>query len=649
MNAATLLSLIACSIEVMVGGLALAFAGAPGWRHFKTFSAVAFSAALYSAGNVAFAIGTTDVGLITWFARQNTAVACLHCAVWVIYVRQQYGDPIRLRDRRVVYVLACLAAICLVPGVVINSEVLTQTVAWAKVTYHISPPNRFGAPLTLAIPLVLLGPAVAYVNKAKLGAPGARTHVLGFGVFFLAALNEALVASGVLDNLYLADVGFLAAVVSVSAEMTYRVTGDARRLQTLSADLSRQVEERTRELTETRDNLVSSERLAALGRLSASIGHEINNPLSYVVGNLEYVCQELEQQHADPLLLEALRDAASGADRIRKIVRELRAFSRGDDPGRRELLDVSDALEMAIKLVWGEIRHRAHLERELGRTARVLAEPTKLTQVFVNVLMNAAQSIPEDRAGKSGATLSLRTAMLPNDMVSIEISDTGVGIPEADRQRLFEPFFSTKAHDKGTGLGLFVSLGIVSALGGQIEVESELGVGTTVRILLPAWRGAHPEVAHISSAPPPSLSNRRLLIVDDDPLVARTLARQLGSHAVEVVSNGSDALARLENAGNSFDLVLCDLMMPGLTGMDVFAETERRWPNLAERFVFISGGGVTENSRLFLERHATRVLHKPIDSRQLARLLADRAEVLAQAEKTRKDSRLGKDDEACAS
>ncbi len=106
-------------------------------------------------------------------------MACLHCAVWVIYVRQQYGDPIRLRDRRVVYVLACLAAICLVPGVVINSEVLTQTVAWAKVTYHISPPNRFGAPLTLAIPLVLLGPAVAYVNKAKLGAPGARTARVG--------------------------------------------------------------------------------------------------------------------------------------------------------------------------------------------------------------------------------------------------------------------------------------------------------------------------------------------------------------------------------------------------------------------------------------------------------------------------------------
>ncbi len=286
---------------------------------------------------------------------------------------------------------------------------------------------------------------------------------------------------------------------------------------------------------------------------------------------------------------------------------------------------------------------RAHLERELGRTARILAEPTKLTQVFVNVLMNAVQSIPEERAGKAGATLRLRTAMLPNDMVSVEISDTGVGIPEPDRQRLFEPFFSTKSHDKGTGLGLFVSLGIVSALGGQIEVDSELGVGTTVRILLPAWRGAHPEAEHVSSAPPPSLGSRRLLIIDDDPLVARTLVRQLGSHAVEVVGNGSDALARLEQAGNRFDLVLCDLMMPGLTGMDVFAETERRWPNLADRFVFISGGGVSERSRLFLERHATRVLHKPIDGRKLARLLAERAEALAQSEKTDAASPLERD------
>ncbi len=633
MNAATLLSLIACAIEIVVGSLAFAFAGAPGWRHFKTFSAIAFSAALYSAGNVVFAAGIEDTSLIPWVARLNIAVACLHCAVWVIYVRKQYGDPVRVRDRCVVGLLAGVAALCLVPGLVMREDVVPQRIAWAHVSYHVVRMSAFGSFLTLAIPISLLGPAIAYLGKARIGAPGARTHVLGFCVFFAAAVNEALVSQGALQNLYLADVGFLAAVVSVSAEMTYRVTGDARRLQTLSAELSRTVEERTRELTEARDSLESAERLAALGRMSASIGHEINNPLSYVLGNLEYVRSELELQRAEPALVDALRDAVSGADRIRKIVQELRAFSRGADHGQREPVDVNETLETAVKLVWGEIRHRARLERNLSQTPRVLAEPTKLTQVFVNVLMNAAQAIPET-AGPSNGVLRLRSSTLPDDMVSVEIEDTGVGIADADRPRLFEPFFSTKPHDKSNGLGLFVSLGIVSALGGRIEVESQIGRGTIVRVLLPAFRGAHPGPRPVSAAPGPSLSSRRILIVDDDLLVARTLARQLSGHAVEVVGNGREALALLETHGHAFDLVLCDLMMPDLTGMDVFEGVERRWPDLADRFVFISGGGVNERSRQFIERHAARLVTKPIDNRQLMRLLSERVDPAARADMT---------------
>jgi signal transduction histidine kinase/ActR/RegA family two-component response regulator len=503
-----------------------------------------------------------------------------------------------------------------------RDEVVAQHIHWAGVGYQVVRLSALGNLLTLAIPLALLGPAIAYVQKARVGAPGARTHVFGFCVFFAAAINEALVSQGTLQSLYLADVGFLAAVVSVSAEMTYRVTGDARRLQTLSADLSRQVKERTRELTEVRDNLENAERLAALGRMSASIGHEINNPLSYVLGNLEYVRGELELQGAQASLVDALRDAVSGAHRIRKIVQELRAFSRGGDHGQREPVDVTDTLETAIKLVWGEIRHRARLERNLSDTPRVLAEPTKLTQVFVNLLMNAAQSIPE-QAGSSNAVLWVRSATRDDDMVSVEIEDTGVGIAEADRPRLFEPFFSTKPHDKGNGLGLFVSLGIVSALGGHIELESEVGRGTLVRVLIPAFRGHHAATKPTSSPPRPSLASRRILIVDDDLLVARTLARQLSGHAVEVAGNGREALALLEKHGRAFDLVLCDLMMPDLTGMDVFEEVERRWPDLADRFVFISGGGVNERSRQFIERQAARLVTKPIDSHQLSKLLAE--------------------------
>ena len=189
---------------------------------------------------------------------------------------------------------------------------------------------------------------------------------------------------------------------------------------------------------------------------------------------------------------------------------------------------------------------------------------------------------------------------------------------------MFEPFFSTKPQDKGTGLGLFVSLGIVSALGGRIDVESEVGRGTLVRVVMPIPEGIVPVVERVSSLPPPSVKNRRLLVVDDDVLVARTLVRLLSEHRVEVATSGRDAMAKLASEGNEFDLVLCDLMMPDVTGMDLYEEVEKQQPGLAARFVFISGGGVTERSRRFLETHADRVLPKPIDSAQLTRLLAKR-------------------------
>ncbi|HKO91508.1 MAG TPA: response regulator, partial [Polyangiaceae bacterium] len=185
----------------------------------------------------------------------------------------------------------------------------------------------------------------------------------------------------------------------------------------------------------------------------------------------------------------------------------------------------------------------------------------------------------------------------------------------------FEPFFTTKARVGGTGLGLFVSLGIVTSLGGNIEIESRVGEGTLVRILLPVWQGAEPAADPVSSASIRSLKNRRLLVVDDDVLVARTLARQLSGHHVEVVSSGQAALDRLAADTTDFDLVLCDLMMPDMTGMEVYEAVEEKCPALAERFVFISGGGVTERSRKFLEAHADRVLPKPIDNRQLTELL----------------------------
>lgn len=623
-NAATLLTLIACAIEVVMGTLALLFARAPGWRHFSTFGWVAFSGAGYSAGNAVFASGSPEEHVVSWVARINVALCCVHAAGWVVYVRRQLMEPLRHSDRLLLVALAAIGAVGLVPGVIMEDSVITQTIDWAGVTYHIAPTTPFGSLVVLALPLALAIPARRYLQKARERAPGARVHAAAFVVLFVTALNESLVGLGLIENLYLLDLGFLAAVLSVCAEMSYRVAGDARRLRELSESLARQVDERTRELVQTRDELMRSERLAALGRLSASIGHEINNPLSYVIGNLHYISDELSDEQSvrqEALIQSAVQDAIGGAERIRKIVGELRAFGLSKGREVRQAVDVCELLEAAVKLARGEIRHRARVERDYQAIPKVMVDPTKLTQVFVNVLVNAAQAMPDERVGTPDALITIKTRTTGDGQLLVEVSDTGSGITEEVRDRLFEPFFTTKPSDRGTGLGLFVSLGIVTGFGGTLEVDSRVGRGTDLRIFLPAWHGAEPEPETVPRLSLRTLKRRRLLVVDDDALVARTLARQLSGHSVDVVSSGHAALERLAVAGAEYDLVLCDLMMPDMTGMDVYELARQRHPELAERFVFISGGGVTERSRQFLEVHADRVLPKPIDSHLLCEFL----------------------------
>jgi signal transduction histidine kinase/ActR/RegA family two-component response regulator len=621
MNLATSVSIVAAAVEAVMAVLAFVFAQAPGWRHLRVFALVAASAASYSAINVAFSVDGVSDATILWALRFNYLAACVHCAAWLVYNRVQYQAAIRRTDRATVIALGTLALLGLVPGLLASMPILELHVPWAGVTYRTPSPTPLGALLMATPPLVLLVPLVRYFRKAQQRVPGALAHFLAFCVFFLLAVNEALVTVGAVASLYLADLGFLVAVLSVLSEMANRVATDAKRLLTLSTALSRTVEERTREVVEAREVLLRAERLSALGRLSASVGHEINNPLSYVVGNLEYATTELERGPASSQVLNALGDAREGAERIRRIVRELRVFGKGSPEPHRELTSPGEALESALKLTGNELRCRARLSRQLATVPNVLADPTQLTQVFVNLLLNAAQAIPDEQSGTARAVITVRSRRQADGRVAIEVSDTGRGISEVDQKRLFEPFFTTKPLDQGTGLGLFVSLGIISSFQGQIEVESRLGAGTTVRVLLPVARNSTAP-RPVSSRPPIAGRDRRLLLVDDDILVARSIVRLLDEHDVEVVTSGKAALRRLLEHGTAFDLVFCDLMMPDMTGMDLFEEIERARPLLAERFVFISGGGVTDRCRQFIESHHERVLSKPIDRRAIKRVLA---------------------------
>ncbi|MBK7400841.1 MAG: response regulator [Myxococcales bacterium] len=351
-----------------------------------------------------------------------------------------------------------------------------------------------------------------------------------------------------------------------------------------------------------------ADRILAAGTLAAGVAHEINNPLTFVLSNLDLL---REEARAVPMLAarfgEMLGEMTDGLHRIRNVVRDLRTFSRPEED-RIEAVDLQAVCEAAIRLVSPSVRHRAELRTEFyGEPLRARANDARLGQVVVNLIVNAMQSMPPRPV--SEAWIVVRTAR-SGPQVVLEVEDNGTGIAPAALPRIFEPFFSTKGPSANHGLGLSVCQTIIEGFGGHIEVDTALGRGTTFRVLLPtaAERTA-------SSAPPPSTNKARarVLVIDDEPLVRKTLSRLLTGRGHEVVEVGSahEALSRV--AAHEFDVLLCDLMMPEMTGFDLHATLEQTRPDVARRMVFISGGAVTEQARAFVEHPGRRVLEKPFD------------------------------------
>jgi len=367
--------------------------------------------------------------------------------------------------------------------------------------------------------------------------------------------------------------------------------------------------------------LLLADRMASLGTLAAGVAHEINNPLSYVKGNIEHVLDSLRKMSGvDPDLVVALEDACHGAQRVADIVRDLRVLSRVDDG--KTLVDVDAAVESAIAMASNEIRHRARLVRSLGSPPRVLANEGRLGQVLLNLLVNAAQAIPDD--GAETNEVAVTTGTTADGRIRIEVRDTGRGMTPEVAARMFDPFFTTKAIGEGTGLGLSICHTIVTSLGGEIVVETAAGAGTTFRVLLPA---APAEPAVLGAAPVEVAAmmtpRKRVLVVDDDPGV-RTLVRRVleREHEVVVCDGGAAALDLLERDA-AFHAIVCDVMMPNVSGIDVYDVVVRKHPELARRVILLTGGAFTPRTREFLDATSLPALQKPFQASTLRRAVAD--------------------------
>ncbi len=389
-----------------------------------------------------------------------------------------------------------------------------------------------------------------------------------------------------------------------------------------------------RDVTERKQmqsRLMLTDRMASVGTLAAGVAHEINNPLAYVIANLGFVSEEvsaLASEYRDETNLSTrlgeleatLREAREGADRVRQIVRELKAFSRPDED-RRGPVEVRRVLESAINMAWNEIRHRARLIKDYGETPAVMANESRLGQAFLNLLVNAAQAIPEGKADHN--TIRVTTRVDDLGRVVVEVRDTGVGIPPDVLPRIFDPFFTTKPLGVGTGLGLSICHGIIAGFGGEITVESKVAVGSTFRIVLGAARTSEPEVK--ASVPVAKAARRaRVLVVDDEPMIGSSVRRALGrEHDVEAVTSAREALDRIVR-GRNYDVVLCDLMMPEMTGMDLYEELRKAAPAEMERLIFLTGGAFTPRARTFLDAVSNQRVEKPFDMKSLRAMIRDR-------------------------
>jgi PAS domain S-box-containing protein len=383
-----------------------------------------------------------------------------------------------------------------------------------------------------------------------------------------------------------------------------------------------------RDVTERKEmeaRLGQAERLAALGTLLAGIAHEMNNPLAYTLLGIEQAKAQLAQLSAPAeevaKLREALDSALHGATRVSAVIGQIRASSR-PDVEERGPVDVRAVLEAALRVTQNEIHHRARLVADLADLPPgvVTGSAQRLEQVFLNLLVNAVQALPDGRA-ENEIRVVLR-APSPTE-VSIEVSDNGPGIPAEVRSRIFDPFFTTKPVGLGLGLGLSICHGIVTSHGGTITVESAPGRGSTFRIVLPAKlpqpaAAARPAGAAAAAG---AAARRRVLVIDDEPALAGMIRRVLSKECdVDLAVDAREGLERL--GAGAYDVILCDLMMPDMTGMDLFAEVSRRHPGVERRFIFMTGGAFTTRATEFLAQVSNRRLEKPFETATLKAAVA---------------------------
>jgi PAS domain S-box-containing protein len=380
------------------------------------------------------------------------------------------------------------------------------------------------------------------------------------------------------------------------------------------------------ERLEMRAQMMRMDRMAAIGTLAAGVGHEINNPLAFVMGNLEIVREDLEVAAAEhdfsgQEMLASIDDAIEGSERIKRIVADLRTYAR-DESREHEPTDVRESLESAIKMAKNELRHRATLVRDFSEVPHVMGDESLLGQVFLNLLINAAQAVPVGDAGEDSITVRVRHE---DGRVLVSVSDTGQGIDPDHREHIFDPFYTTKSFEEGTGLGLAVCKNIVEDLDGEIRVDSTPGEGATFTVDLPACEVPAAEDGDADQSTLRESIALRVLVVDDQDRVCKMIARMLGEDCETYTFNSAGQAIEALSAGLEVDVVLSDLLMPEMSGIQFYEQLCDVAPQLVDHIAFMTGGAFTQEARTFQQDTNNPIVNKPFEAHELLDVLRETA------------------------
>jgi signal transduction histidine kinase/ActR/RegA family two-component response regulator len=473
--------------------------------------------------------------------------------------------------------------------------------------------------------LLLLISMIGVWQDRRRGVQGTTPVLVGFVLFLVAAVEELLVASGVVQFIFLGDLGYVCVVVPVTLQIFSRFRDDANQLDQITDQLAEEVQRRTDERDRAREQVVEEQRLAALGRLAAGVGHEINNPLQYLRFTLEEL-REMAQRTNDADALNMIDRSFEGVDRIRQVVEDLRTYVR---PRAVEMVpvDLREVVQTALRVSSPQARQGLTVITELNDVPLVLGHEGRLVQVVLNPLVNAMQSMPPS-ANSPSAPLMVRTRTTARGWAQVEIVDSGPGFSPDVISRLGEPYVTTRSEQGGTGLGLFVSRGIVEAHGGTMHFGNPTEGGALVRIELPNAAAASvafstPPTGH-ALAPAPEATPLHVLLVEDDVDAMRALMRGLQAEQIIATgfTKGLEAIAWLEH--NAVDVVVTDLMMPGMSGWEFAAELAQRHPQLRQTLVVLTGGASTSEAQAFLHDETLLVLNKPIGRAALSAAIRGR-------------------------